>query len=255
MIITNISNITYNEVMPDGNAVRGNAESNSVKTEILSYNVPKIIRSDKSFVREGENVQNTIIITNNSSTKLFYNFLFLPQHVGASYVPGSVRINGVAYQEYDVAKGFPLPDLSPAETVIVEYEVKADNKTTQLTHFATFEYSVNDPVRGKVNYSEKTDVISLKVISEKLSIAKSVDKAFAIKGEILHYKITIVNIGTVTKSDLIFRDPIPDGTTFVVSSIRIDGTIYSAYNPQKGFVLRSLAPGAATAIEFDVKVN
>ena len=65
MIITNISNITYNEVMPDGNAVRGNAESNSVKTEILSYNVPKIIRSDKSFVREGENVQNTIIITNN----------------------------------------------------------------------------------------------------------------------------------------------------------------------------------------------
>ena len=75
MLISNKLNITYNAIMPNGQKSFGNAESNMVNTEILSYSVSKEIHSDKTTIREDENARNTVSITNNSQTKIFNNFL------------------------------------------------------------------------------------------------------------------------------------------------------------------------------------
>ena len=257
MLIQNQSNITYNEVMPSGEKSLRNAVSNLVTTEVLSYMISKIISCDKTFVQEGEIACNTVTITNNSATKLFDNIFKIPQFNGASFVEGSVKINGISVPDYDPIKGFTIPDLNAHETVIIEYEIKATNtlKTEQTAHFATLNYNVLDPVRGNVNYSEKTDTLLLKIISDKLSFVKSVDKYVAVKGEKLHYTIKITNIGNITKTDMVFKDPIPYGTTFVANSVKVNGIGYSVYNPEIGFAIRSLAPNEFITIEFDVRVN
>ncbi len=255
MLIPNKSNITYSAILPDSKRISEKTESNTVITEILSFSVSKAIRSDKTTVRVGENVRNTIVITNHSTTKLFRNYFTVPQTDGASFVEGSVKINGVAQPTYNPLTGFELPDLKPDETIIIEYEIKAEKPTTApIKNIATLRYSVNDPARGNVNYYENTDTLSIFVISDNISVIKTVDKSFAIKGEKLHYTVTVKNTGNITKTDLVFKDEIPDGTIFVANSIKIDGTTYSAYNPKMGFTLRSLTPNETLTVEFDVKV-
>ena len=92
----------------------------------------------------------------------------------------------------------------------------------------TLDYTVNDPARGNVNYSENTDMLSVNVVSDRLSVVKAVDKAFAVRGEILHYTTTITNTGNIIKSNIVFKDSIPAGTTFVSNSIKINGSGFSS---------------------------
>ncbi|MDE7379412.1 MAG: DUF11 domain-containing protein [Clostridia bacterium] len=257
MIISNQSNITFNYVLPDGQTIAAELDSNIVNTEILTYSVPKIKSADKEFMQEGETAEHTVVITNNSQTQLF-NLVFKDtMSSGATYVAGSVTVNGVSQPTYDPVAGFPLPNLNPGQAVTVTYTIQANNPVTQspVTNYATLDYSVDDPSRSIVNFSENTNTVSIIIISNRLTVVKSVDKAYAIKGDNLHYTTVITNTGTLLKSDLFFTDPIPAGTTFVAGSVKIDGASYPAYNPQTGFALPDLAVGQSVTVEFDVTVN
>lgn len=257
MIIPNQSNINFNFVLPDGQMEPGSATSNIVNTEILTYSVPKVKSGDKLFVREGETSVHTVAVTNNSQTKLFDMLFKDTMSDGASYVPGSVTVNGVSQPTYDPIAGFALPDLDPGQSVPITYTVRADSPMTQstVTDFATLNYSVNDPERGNVNFSENTNTVSLEVVSDRIEVVKSVNKTYAVKGDLLHYTSTLNNVGTMTKTNIVFKDPIPSGTTFVAGSVKIDGTPYPAYDPQSGFPIADLAAGASATVEFDVEVN
>ncbi len=176
MKIPNQSNVTYNAVIPGKPGTPGtpaSLASNTVNTEILSYAVSKVSSCDKTLVKEGETVHNTVTITNNSTTKLTHNFISNPTPNGANYVAGSIKVNGVVQPTHDIITGFFLPDLNPGETLTIEYDMQITTQTTttSVTDLSEFQYTVNDPVRGNVNYSENTDMLSLNVISDKLNNA------------------------------------------------------------------------------------
>ncbi|MDE7070393.1 MAG: DUF11 domain-containing protein, partial [Clostridia bacterium] len=222
-----------------------------------TYSVPKVKSGDKTFLQEGETSEHTVVITNNSQTQLFNLQFKDAMSNGATYVAGSVKVNGVAQPTYDPIAGFALPALDPAQAVTVAYTVQANNPMTQspVTDYATLNYTVDDPVRGNVNFAENTNTVSVQIISNRLTNVKSVDKAFAVKGDTLHYTSVITNTGTLAKTDLVFTDPIPAGTTFTAGSVKVNGVNNPAYNPQTGFDLPDLAVGEAVTVEFDVTVN
>lgn len=257
MIIPNKSNIAFNYVLPDGQTIAANLDSNVVNTEILTYSVPKVKSGDKTFMQEGETSLHTVVITNNSQTQLF-NLVFKDvMSNGATYVAGSVAVNGVSQPSYDPVAGFSLPALNPSQAVTVTYTVQANNPMTQtpVTDYATLDYTVNDPIRGNVNFTENTNTVSVQIVSNRIINVKTVDKAYAVKGDKLHYTSVITNTGSLLKSDLVFTDSIPAGTTFVAGSVKINGVSYPAYNPQTGFDLPDLGVGDAVTVEFDVTVN
>lgn len=257
MIISNQSNIAFQFVLPDGQTVDAELDSNIVETEILTYSVSKVKSGDKTFIQEGETSQHTVVITNNSRARLFDVELKDTMSDGATYVAGSVTVNGASQPTYDPVAGFSLPSLDPGQAVTVAYTIRANNPMTQtpVTNHATLNYTVDDPVRGNVNFSENTNTVSVQIISNRLTNVKSVDKAYAVKGDTLHYTSVITNTGSLLKSDLVFTDTIPAGTTYVAGSVKIDGAAYPAYNPQTGFSLPDLAVGDDVTVEFDVTVN
>lgn len=208
-------------------------------------------------MQEGETVQHTVVITNNSATQLF-NLVFKDgMSSGATYVADSVTVNGVPQPMYDPVAGFPLPDLNAGQAVTVGYTIQANNPMTQtpVTNFATLDYTVDDPVRGNGDFSENTNTVSIQIISNRLTVIKSVDKTYAVVGDNLHYTTVVTNTGSLLKSDLVFTDPIPAGTTFVAGSVKVNGTSYPAYNPQTGFDLPDLPVGQSVTVEFDVTVT
>ncbi|MBD5132798.1 MAG: DUF11 domain-containing protein [Clostridiales bacterium] len=257
MIVSNQSNIAFDYVLPDGQTIAANLDSNIVTTEILTYSVPKIKTGDKTFLQEGETSIHTVVITNNSQTQLFNMVLKDNMSNGATYVAGSVVVNGVSQPSYDPVAGFPLPSLDPNQSVTVSYTIQANNPMTQspVTDYATLSYTVDDPLRSNVNFTENTNTVTVQIISNRITNVKSVDKSYAVRGDILHYTSVITNTGSLLKSNLVFTDPIPAGTTFASGSVRINGVVYAAYDPQIGFPLPDLAVGDAVTVEFDVTVN
>ncbi len=257
MKISNQSNVTYNAVAPNKAGTPGSLASNTVNTEVLSYEISKVISCDKTMATEGETVHNTITITNNSETKLTYTFLSNPTPNGASYVAGSVKVNGVAQPDYNMINGFYLPDLTPGETLTVEYDMQINSPMTvsPVTDTSEFQYTVTDPVRGEVSFSEYTNPISINVVSAKLSVVKSMDKAFAVKGETLTYTVTFTNEGNININDIYFTDNIPQGTTFVEKSVRINGQNIPAYRPDIGYRVASLPPDDSATTSFQVTID
>ena len=126
MNITNKSNITYNAVEPGNSEVAGSLVSNTVNTEVLSDVISKEMAFDKTFAKEGEIVHNIVTISNGSSADLSSAFISSPAPKGASYVKGSVKINGTAYSVYNPEIGFALRSLAPNEILTVEFDVKVN---------------------------------------------------------------------------------------------------------------------------------
>ena len=73
--------------------------------------------------------------------------------------------------------------------------------------------------------------------------------------EILTYTSVITNTGSIPVTDVIFKDEIPVGTTFVNGSVTVNGVSFPAYNPQTGFFAANLTPQASVTVTFQVQVN
>lgn len=257
MKIPNQSNVTYNAMIPNEGATSGEAESNTVSTEVLSYAISKVLSTDKTLVKAGEIVHNKVTVTNNSETKLTKNFISNLTPNGATYVAGSVKLNGAELPSKDMTSGFFLPDLNPGETLTVEYDMKINEPmtVTPVTDVSQFQYVVTEPERGEVRYKEFTEPVTFNVISDKLSVVKSVDKTYAVKGEKLVYTITVTNEGNVEINDIIFTDNIPQGVTFVENSVYVNSVNYPTYSPDVGYSMGSLSPNQSVTTRFKVTVN
>ena len=72
--------------------------------------------------------------------------------------------------------------------------VGGDVLTTTVTNSAQFRYDVGDPISGIIKtYTEPTNTVTINVVSVNLEVVKSVDKAFAVKGETLTYTVTNIS--------------------------------------------------------------
>ncbi len=257
MKISNQSNVTYNAAEPNNPAVPGSAASNTVITEVLSDAIKKVMTVDKTYAKEGETVHNTVTINNNSSAVLTPAFIINPAPDGASFVDGSVKINGVAVPA-DPVSGITLPVLNAGESITVEYDMKINSPSTvnTVTNSAEFRYDVGDPVSGIIRtYTEPVNAVTVNVVNAKLEVVKSVDKAFAVKGETLTYTVTFTNKGNTNINDINFTDNIPQGTTFVEGSVFINEQNISSYRPDTGYRVASLAPDGSATTSFKVTID
>lgn len=252
MLIPNQSSTQFDYTLPDGSTHTESRESNIVNTEILTYSFTKVKTSDHTFLQEGDIATQTVTLKNNSLYTIYNVFFKDTLSSGATYVAGSVVVGGVPQPTYDLIVGFNVGDLAPNASIVITYQIKANNPLTNVivTNYATVSYTADSR-----NLQENSNIVEIAVVSNRLTILKSVDKSVATKGEILHYTSNITNSGTLQKTNLVFTDNIPSGTTFVSDSVKINGTTKIGFNPQTGFALPNLAVGESVVVEFDVMVN
>lgn len=150
-----------------------------------------------------------------------------------------------------------IASIAPAQAVTVTFKASAASvpAVNPVFNVARADYEFF-PFAGypAVSFSNSNPA-SVFIVDRAITNVKSVDKAFAVKGDLLTYTSVITNNGNIPVTDVFFRDPIPAGTTFVASSVQIDGAAYPVYDPQIGFVLADLPSGASVTVEFDVEVN
>lgn len=166
------SNVTYNAMIPNEGATHGELSRNTVNTENVSNAILKEFTTSKNMVKAGEVVHNKVTVTNNSAAQLIYTFISNPTPNGASYVAGSVKVNGVVQANKDMISGFYLPNLNTGDTVTIEYDLKVDDPATvnPIVDVSEFQYTINEPLLNKKSHKEYTNSVTINVVSDKISV-------------------------------------------------------------------------------------
>ena len=210
--------------------------------------------ADKTFADVGEEIAYTLVLQNTgavTATNVMVSDL-LPS--GTELVAGSVTVDGVPY-----AGALPvvIPSISAGQSVTVAFKAVANAipAVNPVFNIARADYEffpfAGNPATGFSN----SNPVAVFIIVRAMTNVKSVDKEFAVKGDILTYTSVITNTGSIPVTDVVFKDEIPAGTTFVNGSVYINGVNYPAYNPQTGFFAANLTPQASVTVTFQVQVN
>ena len=87
---------------------------------------------------------------------------------------------------------------------------------------------------------------------------KTVDKANAAPGDTLTYTVSLDNrTGTADATNVIFKDVIPAGTSFIANSFKVDGVVQAGADPTlaAGVNVGMIVGGTQKIVTFQVKVN
>ncbi len=236
----------------DGDLYVPNALALQIDSKGANIEITK--SADKTYAQVGEEITYTLVLENTGSveaTDVTISDLLPPE---TTLVSGSVTVDGVPY-----AGALPvvISSISAGQSVNVAFKATANSlpAVNPVFNIARADYSffpfAGYPATGFSN----SNPVAVYIIVREVTIVKSVDKAFAIKGDILTYTSVIKNTGSVPVTNVVFKDEIPAGTTFVDGSVYIDGVNFPAYDPQTGFFAANLTPQASVTVTFQVQVN
>ncbi len=255
MSITNSATVNYDYII-NGTSQQGTELSNEVESVVFPPLVSFVKQSNKTAITEGETALQTVTITNNSPAVLTaINFVDTMTN-GASFVDGTVTINGTTDTSLNPMNGFALDDIDVGDSLVITYQIQPNSpiENQSVTNKAKINYTVNDPTAGNVSFSNTTNEVTIDLAVISVEVKKYVNKTYVNTGDKLLYTINVRNTGNTDTTNLTFVDEIPDGTTFVEGSVTINGVVQASFNPETGFALPDLAVNDTVTITFNVTV-
>ena len=210
--------------------------------------------ADKTFADVGEQITYTLEIENTGAVDALnttVNDMLPPE---TTLIANSVTVDGVAYGG---TLPVVIPTIAPNQTVTVTFKVTVNSfpAVNPIFNIARADYEFFPFAGYPATSFSNSNPAAVFIILRQMTNVKSVDKAFAVRGDILTYTSVITNTGSIPVTNVIFKDNIPAGTTFIDGSVTVDGVSFPAYNPQTGFFAANLTPQASVTVKFQVQVN
>ncbi|MBN1040239.1 DUF11 domain-containing protein [Clostridium botulinum] len=262
---------TLDPSLPDGQSGSGNSNrvTTQVNTAIIDNNGVNGNGLNKSsspaFVAVGDTI-NYVIVVKNTGNVPANNVVFtdtLPN--GTTFVNNSFAINGVVQSGANPAPptGVNIGTVNPSQVVTLTFNALVTSlpnpnpmpNSSTVNYTYTLDPSIPNGQSSSGNSNTVTNQVNGGFDPNNGGLVKSVDKAFAKINDILTYDIVINNNGNTTLGNILIKDTIPNGTSFVLNSVYIDGVQKTGFNPQVGISIAQLATGAVTTIQFNVKVG
>ncbi|HHW69538.1 MAG TPA: DUF11 domain-containing protein [Tenericutes bacterium] len=254
--IENISSIDYSyKIDPNGSAYSDTIESNQTITPLAIGELELVKSVDKAYATIGDELTYTIEINNIGNILLSDVELTDSIPNGASFVTGSVTIDGVPDANANPANGINLGSLIILQSKVITFKVEVislpSTNTISNSATATFNYLVILPVGGSSTSNTVTTTINV----NNLSVVKSASPATVTIGDTITYTTVITNNGNINAEQIEFIDELDSKITFLPGSVTVDGTPQPTYNPNDGFSLGTLAPENNITVVFEAKVN
>jgi uncharacterized repeat protein (TIGR01451 family) len=245
------------KIDPSGSYITKNQQSNTVTTNVVLGKLTALKVVDKPIATIGDTLAYTVTLTNVGNVIDNEVFFQDTPSQGVTFVAGSVKINNVSQPSYNPTVGFSLGDIGIGNVVTVQFTVTVLSvpPTNQVTNQAVipFKYVV-DPKQPPYSDTSYSNTVTTNIAYGNLSVTKAVNKQYATIGEQLTYTITIVNIGNIDATNVVFVDPTPHNSIFVIGSVTINGMSYPSYNPSAGFNLNTMTPGQIITVVYKVAV-
>lgn len=253
--ITNSSSLTSKYTMPDYSTQSYNTTSNESTTEYMTDAFVKERTSEKSRAVPNQEIRQTLTLTNNSDYDIENIRIIDTIGTGATIKDGSLIVDSVEKPTLDITSGITLenPITKNGGKAVIEYTIVVDSNPTVklLSTVSHITYDVNEIT----NLKEQSNTTTIDIINEKLTIIKSANVLAVVSGQNITFTNIVKNEGNIKNTDIMFYDPIPDGTSFVENSVEINGAAKEGLNPATGFALDDLDAGQSHTVTFQVLVN
>jgi len=208
----------------------------------------------KNWVLPKEQITITTTLTNNTDTNLTQLEMKDTLSEGAQFVTGSMVIGSEKYDMYNPIEGFVLPvEIGGfGAEMVITYDILVDEYTVvnNITNTTKITLTLDNKT-----FEIQSNELGLKIMDNDVTLFKSANTNAVKSGDTITYSVQISNSGTLTNTNLFFSDPIPDGTTFVENSVKIDSEEQQGFNPATGFSLKDLGPNETILVEFKVTVD
>ncbi|PFT99487.1 cell surface protein [Bacillus thuringiensis] len=254
--ISNFSSVQFAHVVdPSQPAVTQTNVSNAVSTTINSAILTTQKSVDKSIISVGDTITYTTTITNTGNTTATNITFTSAIPANTTFIPNSVKINGVQQSGAQPALGVTIPNITPGETVTVTFQanVLSVPPSSSIMGNDTILYSYTvDPNGTPITTSTSTNIVTNPVLDAMITMVKSVDQTIVTLGDTITYTTILTNNGNTNATNITFTDLIPDGTTFIPNSVTINGSTHIELDPNTGITIGSIAPNNSISIAFQV---
>ena len=209
---------------------------------IISSRKEATTENGNEYVVENEKIEYKIIVQNDGGLEKDVIIQdIVPE--GTTFVEGSIKINDeqTQYTKEDLKNGIQvnvpkkiktIDNLENASNMIEMVNMRVlDSNLLSGTTVLTFEVTANDQENedvitniAKVDNKDTNEVNFTylePIISSKKEATTENGKDYVVTDEAIEYKIIVQNDGGVAK-DVVIKDIVPEGTTFVEGSIKIN---------------------------------
>ncbi len=252
--ITNQSTLTSKYSLPDGSEKENTTLSNVSTTLNMTTEFLKERSSSKDFGLAKDELLQTLVLTNNTEYDIFNVSITDTIGEGATFKQGTVSIDGET-----------KPDLDPTATITLENNISANSSVTimytitideavsvqSVDTISSVTYSINEVT----DLTEQSNKVTIAIETENITIKKTSNVTAVISGQTIMFQNVIKNEGDIINTNLFFKDPIPEGTTFVTGSVKVNQEEKADFDPAVGFNLDDLNPNGEITVTFEVKVD
>ena len=223
--IRNVATINKDPGDPESEDEPTNETETTVNKSNLQYNKTSNPASGNT-VKEGDEITYTIHLDNTTGTAPISVVVKDEIPEGTTFVDGSIRVNSEAQEGLNatnLANGINV-DLEAGESKDIEFKVTVNdlNNGDKIRNIATIDRDLDDPTNPEENTNETEHTYIEPVINAEKEVATEMGLSYVVEGEKITYTIRVQNSGDLA-GDVVVKDSIPEGTTFVEGSIKIDG--------------------------------
>ena len=231
--------------------VDGN-DTNSVETIINKSDVKfgkSAVPANGTEVKVGEKITYTITLDNTNGTAPTTVNVKDTIPDGTELVDGSMDLNGEEIEDpSSLERGIDV-DLSAGEKKEIHFQVTVQdlNNGDEITN------------RAQVNEEYTNEIVHTyiePIISQSKEVELETDVGYSLEGEKIVYTITVTNDGDLAKN-VVIKDQIPEGTTFVQGSIKENDVVNPDYNQDSltNGITVNVPKRGQTTVSFEVTVN
>ena len=206
----------------------------------------------KDIVNLGDEVNQTITLTNRSEYEITNIQIKDTFSEGVNFKANSIVIDGASYTGYNPINGFTLPSsIKVGSSATITYRIIIDSTTTKesfaIVSAVTYTFDTT-------TVTENSDTYTMELPNGDITVEMTVDKLVATKNDEIQYTIKVSNIGNLRNTAVTITDPMPDGTSFVEKSVIVNNTSQPTYNPATGFSVGNIDPNSSATASFKVKL-
>jgi uncharacterized repeat protein (TIGR01451 family) len=261
--IPNTASITTVD-QPEGD-VSNNSGSQSIAVGAIDLNVA--FSASSTVVNEGQTVTFTTVVTNVSSDTLTSGQIRSIIPIGLSYVASSIAGGSSNNDSAPFGSGlrWNLPAMGPGATQTLTYQITVNPGAAINYGTRTVSASLFTSNPGDQNPANNSSNSTLTIVNFDAGITKTASPTTAAEGETVTYTLTVRNDQENVLNNILVRDIIPAGLTYVSGSwaSSIAGTTVNESDPEVAGVrftipqLQELsnAPLNQAVITFDVTID